>query len=191
MNARDLGFGLGAALAVVGLLGAFTQAVDPSQLGGDQFRSLLGLAGVVAGLAFLRRLYRADSAQYEPDECERLAPLPSPGHEFDEQLALAGSRDEEVARYYGGQVREELRSVAVEVLATHRNVDRETAREQLRSGTWTDDPDAARFFVHGSDAAEDVRGAIAGRVRGVHPAARRARRAVAELRAIASSEVVD
>ena len=185
MNARDVGFGLAAAAVTVGLLAVFTPAIDPEALGADGVRPLIGAGSLAAGAVFLRRWYRTDPSAHEPLERERLAPVGVPGEDVDDLLALAGSRSEEVGRYYRSLARDQFEDVAVAVLTTHRNYAPGEARAALYDGSWTNDPVAARYFRSGSDAVDDVRGFVASSVGTEHPTARRARRAVAELRRIA------
>lgn len=191
MNLRDVGFGLAVAGVLVGLLAVFTPVLDPAVLAADSVRSLLGIGAVTIGVVFGRRWYRSEPTAHEPFERERIAPVGVPGQEFDELLELASSGSDEVARYYRSTSRDRLEEVAVAVLVTHRDWSEERAREALRTGAWTDDRVAARFFVAGSDAADDARGLLAGSVGRDHPTTQRARRAVAELRRIASAEVSD
>lgn len=189
MNRRDLGFGLAAAGVLLGLTAVFTPLIDPAALAADGLRSLLGIGALALGVGVGRRWYRSEPTAHEPVERERVSPVGVPGQEFDELLELAGSGSDEVARYYRSMSRDRLEEIAVAVLATHRGWTEDRAREALRTGTWTEDRVAARFFVAGSDAADDVRGLLAGSVGIEHPTTRRARRAVDELRRIASAEV--
>lgn len=188
MNLRDVGFGLAVGAALLGLLAVFTPAIDPEALAADSLRSLLGIGAITLGLVLGRRWYRSEPTAHEPGERERIAPVGVPGQEFDELLRIASSGSDEVSRYYRSTSRDRLEEVAVAVLATHRDWTEERAREALRTGAWTEDRVAAQFFVAGSEAADDVRGLLAGNVGIEHPTTRRARRAVAELRRIASAE---
>lgn len=191
MNARDLSFGVAAAVLVVGLLAVFTPVVDAADLGGDQLRAVVGFGTTVAGGVLVTRWFRSEPTAHEPRERERLAPLATAGSDFDQLLALAGGGTDETTRFYRSRARDHLTAVAVAVLTTHRGCSPEEAREQLRTGAWTDDPVAARFFVAGSEYVDDVRGFVATATGSGHPTSRRARRAVAELRRIAAGEGED
>lgn len=189
MNARDVGFGLAAALAVVGLLAVFTPLLDARALAADRLRPLLALGSLAVGLGLLRRWYHTEPATHEPVERERRSPAAGAGDEFDDLLALSDAGSGESARFYRSQAREELEAVAVAVLTTYRDLPPERARRQLATGEWTGDEVAASFFVAGADAPAEVRSLL--QRGGDGPATRRARRAVAELRRIAEAEVAD
>lgn len=188
MKLRDLAFGVAAAVAVVGLLAVFTSAIDASQLAVGRHRPLLGVATTAVGAGLLARWYRTEPTAHEPPERERVAPLPAAGDDFDELLSLASARSDDVSRFYRSRARERLEPVGVAVLATHTDCSPEEARTRLLSGTWTDDPVAARFFVSGSDVADGVRGILSTAAGSNTATTRRARRAVAELRRIAAGE---
>lgn len=189
MNARDAGFGIAAAVAVVGLLAVFTPLLDARALAAARLRPLLALVALAAGVGLLRRWYRTEPTTHEPLERERRSPAAGAGDDFDELLALSDAGSGESARYYRSQAREELQAVAVAVLTTHRGLTPERARRQLATGEWTGDDVAASFFAAGSDPTGDVRNLLGRGSDG--PTTRRARRAVAELRRIADAEVAD
>jgi|GEM_PF-3118937 len=190
IDVGTVGFAVAAVVVVVGILSVFSTAVDVSGLVEDQTRTILGVAGIAVGAGLLRRWVRAEDRGYRPPEREELRPIEVPGDELDEQLAhVASLSSTEAVRYFRAQTRDDLRELAIEVLTRHRGCTTQTAREQLRSGAWTDDERAASFFRLGGDggASDQVTGAIRRPVGGDHPHTARARAAVAELVRIAGA----
>lgn len=187
---RDVGIAVAAGVAVLAIASAFTDAVSLPGLLDTQSRVLLSLAGLGWGLVIAWRFTRADLGGYRPAERERIAPVAVPGDDLDDLFALGASGPGETARYYRSRGRDRLEALAVRVLVTHAGCSTEAAHRQLREGTWTDDPAAARVFTRRIDAGVgDAVGATLGRSIGrAHPHTRRARRAVAELDRIAEAE---
>lgn len=186
---RGVGLAVAAGVAVVGILGAFTSAVSVPDLLGTQSRVLLAIVGLAWGLLVAKRWTEADLGGYRPPERERVAPVPAPGEDVDELLALGEAAGGETGRYYRSRGRDRLLELGVRTLVVHRGLAPEAAHRRLREGTWTDDPDAAAFFRLRGDAgaADALGGAIGASVGREHPNTRRARRAVAELRRIAEA----
>lgn len=180
----DLGIAIAAVAAVVGIAGVFTTAVDFSGLVGSQLRVGLAGVGIVWGAAVVRGWVNAESGGYEPPERERAVPAAVPGDDLDDLLALGRSAGTpEATRYYRSQSRDRLQAIAIDVLCTHRGIDAETAREQLRDGTWTDDETAASYFQLrvNREASDEVVNVFRRPVGGEHPQVGRVRRALREL----------
>lgn len=189
MNARDVGLAIAGAVAVVGILGVFSPAVDLSGVLNTQSRVLLAVVGLAWGLLVARRWTGTDLGGYRPPERERVAPVPAPGEDLDELFALGAAGAGETARYYRSRGRDRLLDLAVRTLVVHVGCSPDEAHRRLREGTWTDDPAAARFFQLRGDAgaADAIGGALGTTVGREHPNTRRARRAVAELRRLAEA----
>ncbi|MFC4357943.1 hypothetical protein ACFO0N_08265 [Halobium salinum] len=166
---------------VVGL-GVFTlalAAVLGTGVGGELAAAAVEAAGndyvvfaVFGGIALLlvfvvaasRALFGQDQARL-PDP-ERVQTAPHPGASFDrvvdEGLGLQ-------ARFFGDggeSVRERLRGLAAEAMMREAGVPRETARERVLAGTWTDDADAAAFLAGPSGPSPSMESRVAAAVRG-------------------------
>lgn len=184
----DVGIAVAAVVAVFGIAGVFTTAVDLAGLLGSQTRVIIAAAGVAMGTVVARSWVNAEPGGYEPPERERVVPVPVPGGDVDDLFALGhAAGTPEATRFYRSQARDRLQTIAIDVLCTHRGLSVEEAREQLRDGTWTDDEAAAGLFVLRMDggASDEVAGVVRRSVGGEHPQVRRARRALAELERIA------
>lgn len=116
---------------------------------------LLSLLAFAAILLLLVRSRRSRSAEVEPlvVEAEATERAPRLGGPFDE--ALDAATDLEATRERRlvdrERVEETVRAAAVEAYAVEHGVDRETAREAVVAGGWTDDRRASAL-VGGSDA---------------------------------------
>jgi len=104
---------------------------------------LLGL-GAVVGLGASTIAYsvggdgRAGPLVDQPPETVNAQTPSRPGRVFDRQLAGQSESNTDV--------REPLRTAAIETLVRHRGVDPADAREAIGRGTWTDDQVAAAFL---------------------------------------------
>lgn len=107
--------------------------------GNDYF--LLGAFGGLALLVVLVMLVRRATGtvtQAAPPDPETVRDAPRPGSEFDRQLAsLSGA---------GDGLRERLHAATVGALVRREGIDRETARERVDAGRWTDNRVAAAFL---------------------------------------------
>jgi hypothetical protein len=112
---------------------------------------------------------------------DRREGLATPGDDVDETLASLSGEDRRGRR----AVRERVEAVGAGVLARHRNCSRETARELLEAGDWTDDRRAAALFTDPTPSlGERVRSLVVGR----STFRRRVAAATAELERIAAEE---
>lgn len=111
-----------------------------------------------------------------PDRMQRRSPEVV-GEQLDAQL-------EALSKYHSdaraGVVAHDLRPIGVELVARVRGVDVETAREQLETGSWTEDPRAAAFFAT-EPVAVPLRYRILDRLADEPVEYRRARHAIDEL----------
>ncbi|WP_254272270.1 DUF7269 family protein [Haloarcula marina] len=115
-------------------------------LGNDYF--LLAAFGALAlvvfgGMALRRAIERVDQAA--PPDPETIRDAPRPGHRFDTKVTgwpgrahLVRSEDD---------IRERVRTAAVETLVRTDGLPRETAARRVDEGTWTDDDTAAAFLA--------------------------------------------
>ncbi|MDZ7747283.1 MAG: hypothetical protein U5K28_12610 [Halobacteriales archaeon] len=111
--------------------------------------SLVGFLAVLGAIGSVTRRVRADPETRDLPTLETIASEP-PGDQFDEQVRIAGNRQTPRAGSHETTVRTRLREAAVETLVREGHSEA-TANDRLRAGTWTDDPDAATFFVPTGD----------------------------------------
>ncbi|MDF9745698.1 DUF7269 family protein [Natrinema salsiterrestre] len=180
----------GAVLAVAAVvLGGFVPSVRLFVAPLYLFAVLLPVLGVVIAAGVCWRVWTADRSRAPPlleGAPPEEAPIPTEhvaGREADRTLTAAARGwyrcrpNESIA-----DVRRRLTDGAVRVLTTKRGLAADSARDAVRSGTWTDDPVAAAFL------ADDVRQPLGERLRApVDPGAahvRRVRRTLAAIDAI-------
>lgn len=153
------------AVGTAALLGAVVVAVAPGLL------SLVGLGGPgpsvwlafplgLLALALAVRAFRSgaesdDGTVPRPDyETRDTADAPRVGEAIDDRIEDLAGDDADADRVREGvvgDVRRRLRETVVDAMVTGEGVDRETANESVREGTWTDDPRARAFL--GGEAA--------------------------------------
>jgi hypothetical protein len=150
---RQFGFAVGIILVIGGLAVVFIPGVAGGVRTGSAFLILIGLVALLAGGLAVRARFTASNTQKELSTPERKRTHPTPGDEFDSQLASLTPRGRRQGARERRAVRDRLDEVAISVLV--RDGDSEAvAREQLTRGTWTDDPHAAAFFAE--ERAADV-----------------------------------
>lgn len=113
--------------------------------------TMVGLLAMIQGLRVARARRETDIEGLQTPDVETVETMPTPGWEFDEQVATlnSGPRRESIRKRR--QLREALEEEALAAVARAENCSRSEAEELLRAGTWTDDPHAATF-LGGSDA---------------------------------------
>jgi hypothetical protein len=143
---RWVAIAVGVALVCWGL----AVAVAPALAGGISLTpELLGVVAVVAlvgGAGTIRARLGTDEADLDLPTPESTRAQPTPGAEFDDDIAalepggrMQGTRERRA-------VRDRLDELAVAVLVREGDSEH-VARERLAEGTWTDDPYAAAFFA--------------------------------------------
>ncbi|NHN47772.1 hypothetical protein G9464_09205 [Halostella sp. JP-L12] len=140
---RRLAAGIGVAAAAVGfaflLAPEFAGYIDTSE-------GLLVVVGVVAllqGLRVVSRRRRSRVTEFDTPDPETRQSLPTPGDDFDDDLAVRRGRHWAARRE---RVSKRLEAAAVEAITYAEDCSEAAAREALGAGTWTDDPVAAAFF---------------------------------------------
>lgn len=123
---------------------AFTGLIPASAL-----RSLVGFLAVLGVIGGVTRRARADPETPDLPTLETVAIEP-PGGQFDQQLRTAATRQTRRAGEDETEVRTRLRAAAVQTLMREGHSE-PAATDQLRAGTWTDDPAASAFFLLGED----------------------------------------
>lgn len=186
-RARQFGFALGIVLVIGGLAVVFVPELAGGTGTNSTFLTLVGLVALLAGgLAVYARL-TADDARSEMPTPERRRTHPTPGDEFDRQLASLTPRGRRQGASERRAVRDRLDEVAVSVLV--RDGDSEAvARERLLDGTWTDDPYAAAFFAEESASSVPLEDRFRAAFSAEPNTQRRVRRAVDALARIAETE---
>ena len=138
---RPVPLALGVAALALGLALAATGVG-----GGLLARVGFALAALLAGIgALLSLLVRSVDGPDTPSlgQSPDRPGVRRPGDDVDRKLAAAASGST-VARE---ELHDRAESAVVDALVRRRDCSRERARELLRDGEWTDDPDAAAFFA--------------------------------------------
>ncbi len=114
----------------------------------DTLLILLGIAAILYGAFALLERRRGGPGPAETPDVELATPPEIPGTDLETTLegipGVEGVRSGVVP-----SVRGELRKAATAFLTRYRGLDSETAWEQVRTGTWTDDPHATGFLTRG------------------------------------------
>lgn len=177
---------VGLVFAIIGLLFVFNprMAANHSVAGGFLF--IVGVIGLLFVGVELTSAYRTDRQQARPRDP---SPLPEPGEELDATLKAIGEAPFRETVEEREAVRERIARIAVRVLVRQFGWSQSEAREHLADGTWTDDPEAAKFFatelLDPDDFFENLRASFADESR----FERRARHAVTELIALEETDV--
>ncbi|MFC4358614.1 hypothetical protein ACFO0N_11750 [Halobium salinum] len=150
------------------------------------FVTLVGLFAIAQGLRYAGARRGADLEFTETGDPELRYEVPTPGGDFDEQVANAEGWSFRSVRDRDA-VRDRLREATVETLVVHRSLDPEEATRRVNAGEWTDDPDAADLLADGTverGARDVLRGLFRRESRHSHGV----RRIVAEVDAIQRGE---
>lgn len=151
MRKRSLLTLVGTVAAAVGLAMVFQPGLATAIGGSDTQIIIVGLLALVQGLRVANDRRGNQITGAETDDPEIVAPMPTPGHAFDERLSRVRAAGFGRARDRR-EIRTRLTDLAVEAVARDENCSREVARERVESGEWTDDPYAAAFLSNASTA---------------------------------------
>ncbi|NHN58444.1 MULTISPECIES: hypothetical protein [Halorussus] len=174
---------LAAALALGGSPAGGAVAALVRALGNDYFVvAAFAGAGLLVAASVMASRERSGISQTETPTPERPVTAPAAGDAVDEALASRTALLPVVGEARREQLRERLRTAAVETRVRRGECGPEEARRRLDEGTWTDDPEAAAFLA-GRDPGTDAR--VAAVLRAEPWSRRGARRAV---RAVADRE---
>jgi hypothetical protein len=143
---RRIGYALGVVLVAVGLVAVFVPGFARGFGTSPKLLTVVGGIALLGAVAAVSARLRTDDAEGERPTPERKQSHPTPGDEFDEQLASLTPRGRRQGAGERRAVRDRLDTVAVSVLVRD-GVSEAVARERLAEGTWTDDPYAAAFFA--------------------------------------------
>ncbi|WP_435178956.1 DUF7269 family protein [Halorussus sp. AFM4] len=148
---------LAAALALGGNPAGGAVAALVTALGNDYFvvASFAG-AGLLVAASALASRERSGLRQTETPTPERPVTAPPAGDAVDEALASRTALLPVVGRERREELRERLRTAAVETRVRRGECGPEEARRRLDEGSWTDDPEAAAFLA-GRDPGTDAR----------------------------------
>jgi len=145
VNAGRVSSAVGAVLVVVGFAMMFVPGLSALFPPNEVYLTVVGVGFALQTVTIGRSRTTTPYEQTDTGDPEISQDLPTPGDDFDELLAQAGT-----TRRYGNQretVRERLRHAAVDVVVRTEGVSREDAVARIESGSWTDDPYAAAFFT--------------------------------------------
>ena len=146
--------GVALALAVASLLGASVPLPVEAVVAaiGNDYMFVAGFAAVAAVVVVAVLGLRAVSGvtQSRPPDPERVVSAPRPGEAFDRYVEDGLPLHQRLFADDGERVRDRLRETAVETTMRAEDCDRDTARELVETGEWTDDSEAAAFVADGS-----------------------------------------
>jgi hypothetical protein len=147
---------VGLGVAGLGLVAFVSPGVVAGLPLGRSVFLVVGVLAAVQAVRYVQRRRRTPVVLADLPDTETEQRLPTPGDDFDAQIAgLSGPevasgassrRAERIASTHD-EVRERLRSAAVETLVRTRGYTRERAKRSIETGEWTDDPYAAAFFT--------------------------------------------
>lgn len=151
---------LGRVAVAVGIAAAaagFAFLLAPSYAGyvdvSEGFVILVGVIALLQGLRVVSRRRRSRVAEFETPDPETRQSLPTPGEDFDDDLAVRRGRHWAARRE---RVSKRLEAAAVDAIAYVEDCSEAAAREALDAGTWTDDPVAAAFFADSLPASASL-----------------------------------
>jgi hypothetical protein len=108
--------------------------------------TIIGLLALVQGVRVARARKAAELRSAETPDVETVETMPTPGDDFDREVAELRSGPRRMLIRKRADLRETLEAVAVTAVADRENCSREAARERIEAGTWTDDAHAASFL---------------------------------------------
>lgn len=108
--------------------------------------TVVGLLALVQGLRVARARKAAELRAAETPDVETVETRPTPGDEFDREVANLRSDPRRSVIRKQANFRETLEAAAVTAVADRKNCSRDRAREHVEAGTWTDDAHAAAFL---------------------------------------------
>lgn len=149
----------------------------------------IGFGSVLLGFTLATTRLRRERDLADPDLVETVQALSVPGDDFDEQLEKSADIGRHDVQRIRSTIEERLERIAVATVMRRDGCSRETARERVYSGEWTDDPHAAAFFDLGGDREAELRAVV--ETRSLEPLRHRYRfqaRRLAEAVATASEE---
>lgn len=172
---------LGLAFAVVGMAFVFDHRLAANHSVHGVFLFVVGVIGLLFVGVELTSAVRTDRQGARPPA---RSSLPTPGEDLD--ATLEAIRDAPFRESVDDReaIRERFGRIAVRVLVRRLGYTASEAKRHLAEGTWTDDPDAARFFsadlIDPDDFYENLKASFVDESR----FERRARRAASELLAM-------
>jgi len=153
------------------------------------FVTLVGALAVVQGLRYGLERRSTDFEQSATADPELRVHVPVPGDGHDDDIAKSAGWSYR-AKNRRQTVREHLKSVAVETVATRENVTEAAARDRLEEGTWTTDPVAAAFLGP-STARPPIREQLRARLRRESAFSYHARRTVGAIAELQGTDADD
>lgn len=137
----------GAVATTFGIAAAFIPGLIDLSNPTTLFVTVLGVVAFVQAVsAAFDRLNSHDEAA-TTHTVERRDPATIPGTDFDEGFGSLGAMGRMRGARRRDVVRDRLESATVAVLTRYGGLSEPEARDQMRAGTWTDDPHAAAFFA--------------------------------------------
>lgn len=141
-----------AAIGVAALIIAFPSLANSLSLP-QTTTVLIGFIAIIQGFRSIQTRRNTTINQATLPDIEQRQTTPIPGDEFDDRIQHLRSFYTRGAMSEEERIKQRLRDTAIEVLTRTQDIPRDTASDQLDTGTWTNDPIAASF-LGGSDAPE-------------------------------------
>jgi hypothetical protein len=108
--------------------------------------TIVALLALVQGIRVARSRKATELRAAETPDVETVETVPTPGDDFDREVAELRSGPRRTLIRKRANLRESLEAAAVTAVADRENCSPEAARERIEAGTWTDDPHAASFL---------------------------------------------
>jgi len=143
---RRVGLAAGLLVLVVGLVGVFATGLATSLPVSMIVADVAALGAIALGVWATRTRYRTASDRVDVPDVEFPLATPTPGDDMDE-LIYRLTRLREGTLEYRERIHERVREIAVAVIMEQRGISREQAAAMLEDESWTDEPQAASYFV--------------------------------------------
>ena len=151
MRGRRIMLGLVGVLALVFAVAGGANAVPihllVAKLGNDYLLVVaIGSIGLLVAIPVLASGRDGNLVQADMPAPEEPVTVPPAGNDFDETVESWSYRLPFVGRKHRRNVKERLRTTAIETVMRAENCTRKDARRLVESGEWTDDPTAAAYL---------------------------------------------
>ncbi|SFL53411.1 hypothetical protein SAMN04487950_4110 [Halogranum rubrum] len=174
-------------------LGGAIPVADAVDAAGSDYKLFVVFGAVALLLVLVVVGLRAvgGQAQATPPDPEHVRTAPAPGAEFDSVVGGGVGLREQLFGDERERVRGRLRETATQTVMRRENCGRETARERVENGTWTDDRDAAAFVGGERGPSPPVSSRVTAALRGRSWFQHGARRAAEEIVGTSDRRVTD
>lgn len=146
MKLRTVVTAIGILAVGVGLAAIFVPGVAAAFTLKELFVKFVGFIAFVQGLRVVQGRRNANIEGAETGDPETNVTLPTPGHEFDDQLRTVHSGHRKRQFRSRRELRNRLEDSLVEAIVRREGCSDDEAQARIETGGWTDDPEAAAFL---------------------------------------------